>query len=126
MKELDEAFAKRWSRNGLFFLGLAILSLVFLSLWQRNQMIHIGYEIERLHQEKADLGRIHKELMVEVESLTSLERIEQIATRQLKMVPALPQQQIPVYIQSAIEPSPPAVRFHSEPAEKIITAGKGG
>ncbi|MBI3802311.1 MAG: cell division protein FtsL [Nitrospirae bacterium] len=82
-------------------LGGAILLLAFLSLWQRNQMIHLGYEIEQLHQQKVELQRIHRGLMVEAESLRAIERVEQIAIQQLKMSPALPQQR--VYLQQEKE-----------------------
>lgn len=75
-------------------LGGAILLLAFLSLWQRNQMIHLGYEIEQLHQQRAELQRVHRALMIEAESLRSIERVEQIAVQQLKMSPALPQQRV--------------------------------
>jgi|SRR5579884_535281 len=79
----------------------AILFFAFLSLWQRNQMIHLGYEIEQLHQQKAELRRIHQALLVEAESLSAIERVEQIAARQLKMSPALPEQR--VYIKQTKE-----------------------
>lgn len=82
------------SRAVFWILGGAILFLSLLSLWQRHQMIGIGYEIEQLRQQRVELLRIQKELLVEVESLNTLERIEQIAIQQLKMKQALPQQRV--------------------------------
>lgn len=89
------------SRFVFLLLGGAILFFAFLSLWQRNQMIHLGYEIEQLHQQKAELRRIHQALLVEAESLSAVERVEQIAARQLKMSPVLQEQR--VYIKQTKE-----------------------
>ena len=87
-------FPAEASRSLFWFLGGVVLFLAFLSLWQRNKMIHIGYEIERFHQQKIELLRVQKELWVEVESLNALERIERIAADQLKMTRALPEQRV--------------------------------
>lgn len=96
---MNEWFRQLESRIAFLILGGAILLFAFLSLWQHNQMIHLGYEIEQLHQQKAELRRIHQALLVEAESLSAIERVEQIAVRQLKMTPALPEQR--VYIRQA-------------------------
>lgn len=80
------------------------LFLAFLLLWQRHQMIRIGYQIEQLRQERTELLRIRKELLIETESLSALDRIERIATDQLKMKQALPQQR--VYIKQPTQPTP--------------------
>ena len=75
-------------------LGGAILFFAFVLLWQRHQMVRIGYEIEQLRLERSELLRIQKELSIEVESLNALDRIERIATEQLNMKQPLPQQRI--------------------------------
>ncbi len=72
----------------------AILFIVFFSVRQRHEMIRVGYEIEGLNKEKAALMHLHKELLVEAESLNAMERIDKIATEQLQMIPALPQQRV--------------------------------
>ncbi|MFY9268797.1 MAG: cell division protein FtsL [Candidatus Manganitrophaceae bacterium] len=81
-------------QKGGLLLGGLILLLAFLSLWQRNQMIHLGYEIEQFHRERGELQRVYRALQAEAESLSAVERIERIAVQQLKMVPALPPQRI--------------------------------
>ncbi len=68
-----------------FGLGLAILILSFVSLWQRDQMTRVGYDIQRMESKKGTLLKLHKELIIEVESLSALDRIEAIAVRQLSM-----------------------------------------
>lgn len=82
-----------------FYLVLmgALLSLVFFSLQVRHEMIRLGYDIEALKRESVVLSRIHKELMVEMESLNAIERIDRIASEQLQMLPASPSQR--VYVQ---------------------------
>ncbi|MFQ5779568.1 MAG: cell division protein FtsL [Nitrospiria bacterium] len=111
MKDLfDEGGAERMSRILMVALGAGILVLAFLSLWQRNQMIHIGYEIERLQQEKEEMRLIRKDLLAEVETLSAVERIEQIATEQLGMKPADSRQRIYIHPQriqpAGLETSP--------------------
>ncbi|MEK7747990.1 MAG: cell division protein FtsL [Nitrospirota bacterium] len=69
-------------------LGLTILILAFLSLWQRTRMTQIGYEIQAMRVQKEQLMKIHKQLLIEVESISALDRVEEVATRQLGMVPA--------------------------------------
>lgn len=90
---MNEWFRQLESRIAFFILGGAILFLFSLPL-AAQQMIHLGYEIEQLHQQKAELRRIHQTLLVEAESLSAIERVEQIAARQLKMSPILPEQRV--------------------------------
>jgi cell division protein FtsL len=82
--------------NGLVFGGLALvlLFLSFVSLWQRDQMTRVGYAIQKMQQQKEKLTKQHKELLIEVESLSALDRIEDIAMLQLSMVQALPGERI--------------------------------
>jgi cell division protein FtsL len=87
-------FWKIRPRALFWILGGAILFFAFLLLWQRHQMIRIGYEIEQLREERVELLRMQKELLIEAESLTALDRIERIATEQLNMKQALPQQRV--------------------------------
>lgn len=93
---IDPKGSRALSRFLFLALGGGILIVVFLSLWQRNQMIHIGYEIEQLKEEKEALLRVQKELLVEAESLGAMERIEQIAVEQLEMKPSASQQRVHV------------------------------
>ncbi len=92
--------------NGLVFGGLVfvLLLLSFVSLWQRDQMTRVGYEIQRMQQQKDKLTKQHKELLIEVESLSALDRIEDIAMLQLSMVPALPGERI--YVKQGAGPVP--------------------
>ncbi|HIE65049.1 MAG: cell division protein FtsL [Nitrospira sp.] len=95
MKDLfSEEGAEKASHFLLIALGGGILILAFLSLWQRNQMVRIGYEIGRLQVQKKELVRIRKELFAEAETLSAMDRIEQIAMEQLGMKVPRPQQRV--------------------------------
>ena len=62
-----------------------IVGTASLSVWLRNEIIRIGYETEAFQQKKKQLLQHQKELIVQIEQLRSLERIEEIALRKLGM-----------------------------------------
>jgi cell division protein FtsL len=57
--------------------GVVVLSLVVL--WHHHRTIQLGYETERLMTEKTRLERLNRQLLIERESLASLDRIERLA-----------------------------------------------
>ena len=64
----------------LYFLyTLLIVSLVLSYLWQRFQVIKMGYEVSSLKSNKAKLEDEKKFLEMEKLSLSSLSRVEKIA-----------------------------------------------
>lgn len=82
---------------------LVVAGLLLLDVGQRIHMINLGYEIEQLIGKHRDLQKIHKELLVERETLSSLNRIEPIAVQQLGMRRPEPGQVIQVYSPSGNE-----------------------
>ena len=65
---------------------VVMLMFVFITyVWQRVMIVEVGYNIERLRKEKAELSRRNAELLTEVASLSSLKRIEKIAAADLGM-----------------------------------------
>lgn len=66
---------------------LVLFSLVIMSfllvVWQRTQVLRLGYQLERMEATKKELVKENKGLLLEVSSLTSLDRIENIATSHL-------------------------------------------
>ena len=87
---------KNWASHPLVFWGLfvGLLFLSFLSLWQRTRMTRVGYEIQEMQHHKKKLMKLHKELLIEVESLNALDRIEERAVSLLSMRPAQPGERI--------------------------------
>jgi hypothetical protein len=71
-------------------MAIAILFFSFLSLWQRNRMTRLGYEIQAIQKEKGELLKLQKHLLIELESVSALDKIEEAAILQLSMIPAGP------------------------------------
>jgi cell division protein FtsL len=67
-------------------IGMLVLLLVTLYVWQQIRVIQMGYEIEQLQRERRELYRLHQSLLIEAATLSSLDRIERIATTQLGLV----------------------------------------
>jgi cell division protein FtsL len=64
----------------------AITSLVLLFVWERVDIVRIGYHIERLKSQKVVLERERDELRVKLSALTAPERIARMASDKLGMV----------------------------------------
>jgi len=63
--------------------------IVFMALfaaWQHFEILRHSYQIEKLQHERAQEEMINRRLRLMVETLTSPERIERIATTELHMV----------------------------------------
>lgn len=83
---------------------LAALCLVFAFVWERVDMVRVGYQIERLKHEKIILERERDELRVKVSALSAPDRIAKVASEKLGMVP--PQQGQVIMVQSRPESLP--------------------
>jgi cell division protein FtsL len=64
--------------------------LVFVFVWERVDVVRVGYQIERLKTQKVLLERERDQLQVKYSALTAPERIAKVATEKLGLVP--PQQ----------------------------------
>jgi cell division protein FtsL len=67
-----------------------LLGLCLVFVWERVDMVRLGYQIERLKQERVRLERERDELRVKLSALSAPDRIAKIASEKLGM--ALPQQ----------------------------------
>jgi cell division protein FtsL len=94
--------AALWYGAALILVVLAVMGY----LWPRHQIVALGYELEQAEARRLELRRLHRMLSLEAASLASLERIERIATGQLKMVFPKPGQVRTVH-NGAEEDSPP-------------------
>lgn len=72
------------------FTALAVLSVLLLYVWERVDVVQVGYHIEQLRSKKVALERERDELRLKVSTLTSPDRIAKAATEKLGMLP--PQQ----------------------------------
>jgi cell division protein FtsL len=63
-------------------------------LWQRQQFVQLGYEVNALRTERVRLREAIEPLEVEVHYLSRLERIDRLARTELGMRPPTPAQVI--------------------------------
>ena len=68
------------------FLSIAVMSLLLLYVWERVDLVRVGYKIQHLTARYTVLQRANDELKMTVSALTSPERIERVATEQLGMI----------------------------------------
>lgn len=83
IREVDQARQRQIWRS-LWIGGLLVIVLLF-SAWQNFELVQHGYRIQRLQQQYADERAINRRLTLEVETLSSPERIERMA-RELDLV----------------------------------------
>lgn len=80
------------------------LCLVFVFVWERVDMVRVGYQIERLKHDKVLLERERDELRVKLSALSAPDRIAKVASEKLGMTP--PQQGQVVVVQSKPDGGP--------------------
>jgi cell division protein FtsL len=69
---------------------MAGVLLIFVFVWERVDVVRLGYQIERLKTQKILLERERDQLQVKYSALMAPERIAKVATEKLGLVP--PQQ----------------------------------
>jgi cell division protein FtsL len=84
---------------------IAGMCLVFVFVWERVDVVRLGYHIERLKTQKVLLERERDQLQVKFSALTAPERIAKVATDKLGLTPP---QQGQVFI------------IHSQPAVPVL------
>lgn len=67
--------------------GLAIMALLLLYVWERVDVVQVGYRVEQLKAKKTALERERDELRLKVAMLTAPDRIARAATVKLGMTP---------------------------------------
>jgi len=65
------------------------LCLVFLFVWERVDIVRVGYHIERLKRDKVMLERERDQFRIKFSALSAPDRIAKVASEKLGMV--LPQ-----------------------------------
>jgi cell division protein FtsL len=81
---------------------LGIIGMLLLFVWERVDIVRVGYRIEQLKSQKISLRREQDELRVKVSALTAPDRIAKAATEKLGMIPPQSGQVVMV---SAVDPS---------------------
>lgn len=84
------------------------LCLIFVFVWERVDVVRLGYQIERLKTQKILLERERDQLQVRFSTLTAPERIAKVATEKLGLIPPQQGQVFMVRQQSEVlAPAPP-------------------
>jgi len=93
---------------------------VFFFVWERVDIVRLGYHIERLKAQKVLLERERDQLQVKVSALMAPERIAKVATDKLGMVP--PQQGQVLIVQPRQAPTVPLEQVR---IARTVSMGRG-
>jgi len=84
VREVDEARQRQlWRSAGI---GVVLVLVLLFSAWQHFEVLRHGMAMARVQQERAAEEEIRRHLLLEIQTLRSPERIEQVATKQLHLV----------------------------------------
>ena len=84
VREVDQARQRElWRSVGV---GVVLVAVLLFSAWQHFELLRHGYRIEQMQQERAEEAKINRHLRLEIETLRSPRRIEQIAIDKLNLV----------------------------------------
>ena len=104
VREVDEARQRDlWKTVVLFS---AVVLVLLFSAWQHFELLRHGYQIEDLEKQRAAEQETARHLRLEIETLRSPARIEQIATGQLHLV--VPKRDEAITIERVPPAEPPA------------------
>ena len=75
---------------------LGIIGMLLLFVWERVDIVRVGYRIEQLKVQKIELQREQDGLRVKASALTAPDRIARAAAEKLGMIPPQPGQVVMV------------------------------
>ena len=84
IREIDQTRQRELRRSAV--IGVFLVAVLLFSAWQHFELRQHGYRIEEMQQERAQELEINRHLKLEIETLQSPKRIEQIAIEQLNLV----------------------------------------
>jgi len=104
---------------------VAGVTLIFVFVWERVDVVRLGYHIERLKAQKVLLERERDQLQVKFSALTAPERIAKVATEKFGLVPPL-QGQVLMVREPGEAPSEPVVPAEQVRVARQISGGRAG
>lgn len=84
VREVDQVRQRELWRS--LVIGIFLVSVLLFSAWQHFELLQHGYRLEQMKEERALELETNRHLRLEIETLRSPKRIEQIATEQLGLV----------------------------------------
>ena len=113
VREIDKTRQRELWRS--LAIGVCLVAVLLFSAWQRRELLQHGYDIEQMEQERARELEVNRHLRLEIETLRSPQRIEQIATEELQMVAPTPAEaQVIERITPTAPPGPSVVASRGE------------
>jgi cell division protein FtsL len=103
VREIDEERQRQLWRTAAISAVLVIVLL--FSAWQTFELVRHGYAIQQLERERSEEEARNKELRLEIETLRDPRRLEDVATRQLKLV--APDRGQAIVIERVVPSAPP-------------------
>jgi cell division protein FtsL len=104
VREIDEERQRQlWRTAGI---GAVLVVVLLFSAWQTFEQVQHGYRVQRLERERVSEEEINRHLRLEIESLRSPQRIEEMAIRDLKLV--APDRNQAIVIERVTPSAPPA------------------
>ena len=84
-QEKGRAGERDWIGNFLatIFLVACLVSLALVHVWLRLQVIHLGYVLATTSKLQGQLEQVNRELKLELATLTSPDRLEELARSRL-------------------------------------------
>ncbi len=84
VREVDKTRRRQlWRSLGI---GVCLVVVLLFSAWQHFELLRHGYELEQMEKERADALETNRHLLLDIETLRSPRRIEQIALGELDLV----------------------------------------
>jgi cell division protein FtsL len=104
VREIDQARQRALLRSTV--IGVVLVLVVLFSVWQKFQLVRHGYEMETLQKQRAAEEEVNRHLRLEIETLRSPQRIEELATKKLHLVEPPPARAI--VFERVAAPAPPS------------------
>lgn len=102
VREIDEARQRQMRRS--LVIGALLVGVMLFSAWQNAALVQHGYRLQRLQEQIEAEKVINRRLRLEIETLRSPERIEDLAKR-LKLV--APSSEEAIVVERVTPPAPP-------------------
>jgi len=104
VREVDERrLQEQWRSVAI---GVLFVGVLLFSGWQRVELLQHGYRVEQMQKARGDEEEINRHLRLDIETLKSPQRNENLATRRLKLV--APETGAAIVIERVVPPEPPA------------------
>jgi cell division protein FtsL len=104
VREIDDA-RHRGLRKTVGVAGLFVVILLFWA-WQQFDILRHGYRLEEMQRERAAQEDIARQLRLEIDTLKSPRRIEELATQRLHLI--APTREEAIVIERVVPADPPA------------------